>query len=94
VLPRLQPSLLANARALAIETSVNTQLNTDSSEGPSSMPLRVVHQGDTNQTMRLFIFMCSFGSNKPEPDGALAVPPTFETSGSLQVRSSPARCRC
>jgi hypothetical protein len=75
------------ATALAIETDVTTQLSTDATEGPSGMPLRLVHQGDTNQTIRrLFILMRSLGSDKPEPDGAVAVPPRSETSGSLQVQ--------
>ena len=75
------------ATALAIEMNVNTQLSTDSSEGPSGMPLRLVPQGDASQTIRrLFIVMRSEGSNEPEPDGAVAVPPRYGTSGSLQVQ--------
>lgn len=75
------------ATALAIETNVNTQLSTDSSEGPSAMPLRLVQQGDANQTIRrLFIVMRSLGANDEEPDGAVAVPPRSETSGTLQVQ--------
>ena len=75
------------ATALAIETSVSTQLSTDANEGPSSMPLRLVHQGDNNQTIRrLFIFMRSIGANEPEPDGAVAVNPKTGTSGSLQIQ--------
>ena len=75
------------ATALAIETNVNTQLSTDSSEGPSGMPLRLVQQGDANQAIRrLFIVMRSLGANDPEPDDAVAVPPRSGTAGSLQVQ--------
>ncbi len=75
------------ATALAIETEINTQLSTDVSEGPSSMPLRLVQQGGLNQTIRrLFILMRSSGSNEPDPDGAVAVPPSWGTTGSLQIQ--------
>ena len=75
------------ATALAIETSVNTQLSTASNEGPSSMPLHLVHQGDNNQTIRrLFIFMRSIGANEPEPDHATAGDKKTETTGTLQVQ--------
>lgn len=76
-----------SACAIAIETNVNTQLSTDPGEGPSGMPLRLVQQGDVNQPIRrLFIAMRSLNANKPQPSGAVAVPPRSETSGSLQVQ--------
>lgn len=75
------------ATALAIETDLSTQLSTDSSEGPSSVPLRLVAHGGVNQTIRrLFILLRSSGSNRPEPDGAVAVPPSWGTGGSLQLQ--------
>ncbi len=76
--------------ALALETNIGTPLSTDSSEGPSSMPLRLVGQGDANlRIRRLFILVRSQGSiGEPDDDGIIAtgVPDETGTDGALQLQ--------
>lgn len=73
--------------ALALETNIATQLSTNSHEGPSSMPLRLVGHGNANQTVRrLFILMRSPDSEKKEGDGPnVSLHQTF-TDGPLQIQ--------
>ena len=76
--------------ALAMETDITKQLSTDSSEGPSSMPLRLVGHGGANlQIRRLFILIRSVGSDQKEEDGSIfgsASPHQFSTDGPLEIQ--------
>ena len=52
---------------LAVETGINTQLSTDQDEGPVSLPLRLVNQGNSRMAInRLFLLMTMGGTS---PDG-------------------------
>jgi hypothetical protein len=71
---------------LAIETGITTQLSTDSSEGPSSMRLRLVRHGSgTMPVQRLLMLMVTQGT--ADDDGIFTDPnPVFGTENPLEIQ--------
>ncbi len=77
-------------QALAIETEIDTTLSTDSSEGPSGVPLRLVGHGSGSLPIRrLFILVRSIASDRPPEDGGIfgsAVPHGTVTDAPLEIQ--------
>jgi hypothetical protein len=77
-------------QALAIETEIDTTLSTDSSEGPSGVPLRLVGHGSGSLLIRrLFILVRSIASDRPPEDGGIfgsAVPHETVTDAPLEIQ--------
>jgi len=77
-------------QALAIETDIDTTLSTDSSEGPSGLPLRLVGHGSGSLLVRrLFILVRSIASDRPPEDGGIfgsAVPHGTVTDAPLEIQ--------
>jgi len=77
-------------QALAIETEIDTTLSSDSSEGPSGVPLRLVGHGSGSLLIRrLFILVRSIASDRPPEDGGIfgsAVPHGTVTDAPLEIQ--------